>query len=363
MRKSLWHLIIIQFKEFIRDPEGLVWGVAFPIALAWILGMAFMQQGMVSRAVGVVETPAWRQAYGSVWLDRLQAQAASGQNLRDSRNLPVHLQFLRFPGQADALLALKRGRLSLFMSADPQTRALEFYFDPKNSDAQTTYLLLRQFLPAPSGASLPMRWVPLKNPGSRYIDFLIPGLIGLGMMNSCMWGVGWALIERRMKKLLRRMVATPMRKTEFLLSYFFTRVVLVAFEVAALFLFSALTFKVRLQGSWLAFLLLFLCGNMAFIGLAILMGSRTQNSQVGNGLLNAFTIPMFILSGIFFSYDRLPAWLIPLVQALPLTILTDGLRKVFLEGAGVQQVLLPALALTATGTLAFMAGLKIFKWN
>jgi len=184
----------------------------------------------------------------------------------------------------------------------------------------------------------------------------------MDIMSSALWGIGWALIEIRIKKLLRRMAATPMHKSMFLASHFVTRLIVNALEFVALFLFVYFYFGVRIQGSVPALIAIFIAGNMAFAGLSILMSSRTANPRVGNGLINAITFPMTLLSGIFFSYHHFPAWAIPIVRKLPLTMLADSIRSIFNEGAGFAQVAPAAFILAATGALFFYAGMKIYKW-
>jgi ABC-type multidrug transport system permease subunit len=329
----------------------------FPVALAGILGLAFTGQSRVVRAVGLVVTHTDADQPLRVWQTRVETACAQKPR---SDILPARFTFREFASGDKAVLAIKRGQLNLYLDA-PQASGLRFHFDPAYAEAQQEYLLLQQY--ARLGAELPGGTIdPLRGIGSRYIDFLIPGLVALGIMNSCLWGVGWALIERRMKKLLRRMVATPMRRHEFLISFFCTRLVLNGFEAVVLFTFAARLFGVQVQGSWLALIAMYLAGNLAFGGIAVWMGSRTANTQVGNGLLNAITMPMMILSGIFFSYYHFPTWLVSIVQVLPLTLLADGLRRVVIENAGLTQVAVPALVLAGVGLICFMVGLKTFKW-
>jgi ABC-2 type transport system permease protein len=204
--------------------------------------------------------------------------------------------------------------------------------------------------------------MPITTKGNRYIDFLIPGLIAMGIMNSCLWGISWNLIEFRMKKLLRRMVATPMSKKDFLLSNLITRTLIGAFETSTLLLFAFLYFRISLEGSVLALLLIYLAGIMAFSGIAIIISSRTASSQIGNGLINAVTLPMMILSGIFFSYHNFPDWCIPFIKYLPLTLLADSIRSIFIEGAGIKEISTAFVVLTLTGVVSFFAGLKMYKW-
>jgi ABC-type multidrug transport system permease subunit len=177
-----------------------------------------------------------------------------------------------------------------------------------------------------------------------------------------MWGISYSLIEKRTKKLLRRMVATPMKKSGFLISHFISRTALSAGESLLLLLFGWWYFDITVQGSFPALLTVFLAGNMAFIGLAIFVSARTTNTEVGNGLINAIVMPMMIGSGIFFSYHNFPDWLIPIIRQLPLTMLADSIRSIFIEGAGFGQVGWETAILSGMGILFFSLGLKIYKW-
>jgi ABC-type multidrug transport system permease subunit len=198
--------------------------------------------------------------------------------------------------------------------------------------------------------------------GTRYIDFLIPGLIGLGIMNGCMWGVGWNLIETRMKKLLRRMVATPMKKPVFMGALIVTRIILGTFETLLLIGFAYFYFGMEITGSLPALVIIFLAGMLAFSGIAILTACRTAKTEVANGLINAVTLTMMILSGIFFNYHNFPDWAISFIQILPLTILADSIRAVFIEAATLSDIIVPTLILSLTGLITFILGLKFFKW-
>ncbi len=182
-------------------------------------------------------------------------------------------------------------------------------------------------------------------------------------MNSCVWGISWYLIELRMKKLLRRMVATPMKKSSFILSHFITRLCLTLFESCILFLFAWLFFDLEITGSLLALGLLYLSGILAFGGIGLILASRTQSTHVANGLINAVVLPMTIVSGIFFSYQSFPEWMIYIIKLLPLTILTDSVRAVFNQGAGLAEIVLPCSVLSGLGLIFYLLGLKIFKWH
>ncbi len=203
---------------------------------------------------------------------------------------------------------------------------------------------------------------PLTLKGTRYIDFFIPGLIAMGIMMSSVWGLSYGIIERRSKKLLRRMIATPMKKSYFLITFMSVRTLMNFIEAILLFVFAHFAFGITIEGNLAALILIFIAGNIGFAGIAFLISSRTSNTEVGNGLINAVVTPMVVLSGIFFSYHNFPDWTIPFIKVLPLTLLADGIRSIFIEGAGYAQIIVPFFVLIAIGIITFGIGLKSFKW-
>jgi ABC-type multidrug transport system permease subunit len=263
----------------------------------------------------------------------------------------------------DAMIMLKRGNISVVMSED--SGMIRYHFDPVNPDAQLTYLKISKFF---GGEMLTIgnkneSIEPLTVTGTRYIDFLVPGLIAMGVMMSCSWGLSYGIIDKRSKKLLRRMVATPMKRSYFLVALITVRVLMNFIESLLLLLFAWLVFDITIQGSIAALLLIFIAGNVAFAGIAVFISSRTSNTEVGNGLINAVVMPMMVLSGVFFSYHNFPDWSIPFIQKMPLTLLADGMRTIFIEGAGFSQTIVPFLIMVTTGLVFFVAGMRIFKWH
>jgi ABC-2 type transport system permease protein len=262
-----------------------------------------------------------------------------------------------------SLMMLKRGTVNVVLIGNG--KSTEYHFDPLNSDAQLSYLKLNPLIGTAKviEAESNQEIKPLTVTGTRYIDFLVPGLVSMGVMMSCMWGISYGIIEKRSKKLLRRLVATPMKKSHFLIAMIVVRIGMNFIESSVLIVFALLVFKMQIQGDITSLLAIFLAGNIAFAGIAVFFSSHTSNTEVGNGLINAVVMPMMVLSGIFFSYHNFPDWSIPVIQKLPLTMLADGVRSIINEGAGYAQVGLPILILTATGVVFFSAGLRIFKWH
>lgn len=372
---QLWQLTAAHFREIIREPGVLFWGIIFPILMTLGLGVAFTQKADIVRKIGIIKDPPFSlsESGNSKLLDFLEANTKKATPAdKDSETWKLELKdkklgnsvFL-FTGMdwESAMIMLKRGTVNIVLT---ETNGMpEYHFDPMNPDAQLSYMKLSPLIGRGKivAEELNQDIRPLTITGTRYIDFLVPGLIAMGVMMSCMWGISYSIIEKRSKKLLRRLVATPMRKSQFLIALITVRFTMNFIESLAVFIFALFTFDMVIQGNVSALIILFLAGNIAFSGIAVFVSSHTSNTEVGNGLINFVVMPMMVLSGIFFSYHNFPDWSIPVIQKLPLTMLADGIRAVFNEGAGYAETIFPIAVLTTTGVFFFLAGLKIFKWH
>jgi ABC-type multidrug transport system permease subunit len=372
---QLWQLTSALFRELIREPGVLFWGILFPILMSLGLGIAFTKKADVIRKVAVIMPAIDNKSVGNPPLLVSFLEKNCEMNNSDDKDayrwklvlkddkLGNSIFFFYEMDWQKAMMLLKRGTVNVVLRNND--RITEYHFDPLNPDAQLSYMKLNavigvgKIVSSESNPSIK----PLTVTGTRYIDFLVPGLIAMGVMMSCMWGISYGLIEKRSKKLLRRLVATPMKKSHFLIALIAVRITMNFIESSVLFFFALIAFKMVIQGDVTALVLMFLAGNVAFAGLAVFVSSHTSNTEVGNGLINFVVFPMMVLSGIFFSYHNFPDWSIPVIQKLPLTILADGIRSIFNEGAGYHDVAIPILILTATGVFFFSAGLKIFKWH
>jgi len=343
---QLWQLIQASFLDKIREPAVLFWGIGFPILMSIGLGLAFTRKPETMRHVALIDHDT-----GSYSI-----------TLKDDK-LGDNIFRIEKMSWQEATVQLKRGHVNIILTREDS--AWNFHFDPMNPDAQLTYLKL---MPVLRGEDFSLTETsplvkPLTVTGTRYIDFLIPGMIAMGVMFSCLWGLGYGIIEIRSKKLLRRMVATPMKKSNYLVSIITVRIVMNVAEAGLLILFSWLAFGITIQGSLAGLILLFLAGNTAFSGIGVFMACHTSRTEIGNAFINVITMPMMILSGIFFSYHNFPDWVITIIKPLPLTMLADGIRAIFIEGAGLGEVLIPSLIMTFTGVVFFTVGLKVFKWH
>ncbi len=370
---QLWQLISALFREIIREPGVLFWGILFPILMSVGLGLAFTKKADTIRKVAIIsgqsDVSSGNSALAHFVNYKCEKNTEPGKKSWDWRYIIKddklgNSVFLFYDMKwDDAIKLLKRGTINVLLLN--RNDSVEYHFDPINPDAQLTFLKLSSIIDKSDiQQDIPVAEIkPLDVKGTRYIDFLVPGLITMGIMMSCMWGISYGIIEKRSKKLLRRLVATPMKKSQFLVALIMVRITMNFIESSVLFIFALFAFKLTIQGSIPALFVMFLAGNIAFAGIAVFVSSNTSNTEVGNGLINFVVFPMMILSGIFFSYQNFPDWSLPVIRNLPLTILTDGTRSIFNEGAGFHDVAVPILVLVTTGVVFFSVGLKIFKWH
>jgi ABC-2 type transport system permease protein len=363
--KQITQLILVQLKEFIREPEALFWTFVFPIMMAWGLGLAFTQKPDVVRWVAIADMKSDNTKIIN-WLkeNTKPAHFSNGEKgyqieIKDEKLGNTTFKLIPTTWN-NSILALKKSDISLIISE--KEGKINYHFDPANSESQLTYLTLSVLL---EHKVLPQQTAviqPLTKIGTRYIDALIPGLLALGVMNSCFWGIAYSLIDKRSKKILRLMVATPMRKSYFFVAQLFSRFLLSALESFVLVFFSYFLFDIRIEGSWVALLAVFLSGNFLFMGVAVLLASRTANTQVANGLINVISMPTVLVSGIFFSYHNFPEKVLPFIKLSPLTMFADSLRSVFIEGAGLQLVGWSCGVMSLIGLLTLVVGIRIYKW-
>lgn len=344
-----WHalgqLILARFREFYREPEVLFWVYGFPVLLAVGLGIAFSSREPAPPVIDLQETSAVEE------LKALQAGLA-----QQGVQVEVH-------SEEECRQRLRVGKTELFVV--PSVGEYEYVYDPARPES----LVARHRVDAlvqrwKSGAnSWPTKDITIQEPGSRYIDFLLPGLMGLNLMGGGLWGVGFVMVDLRVRKLLKRLIATPMNRGDFLLSIILSRMVFVIPEMVLLLLVGILAFGVPLRGNPLTLLLVIFTGAIAFDGIGLLVGCRTEKTETASGLMNLVMLPMWLLSGTFFSSKRFPDVAQPFIQALPLTQLNDALREVMLEGSSLTGVGGRIAILFIWGIASFVLALRFFRWK
>jgi ABC-2 type transport system permease protein len=337
----LWELTKARLREFFREKGMLFWVFGFPLLMAIGLGLAFRNRPPELPRVGVVapSTPAVQALLKSPRVDA------------------------KLYGEAEARRALATSKLDLVLAGS--TDQPVFRFDPTQERSSVARLVVGDILQESAGRVDPVRIATetVTETGSRYIDFLLPGLIGLNLMGSSMWGVGYNLVVARKRKLLRRYAVTPMRRTDFLLSYFFSRCCFLVAELVVLLVFGALIFGTSVRGSYAALAILSFWGAASFAAVSLLIGARVENTESANGWMNFVQLPMWVLSGSFFSYERFPEWLHGPIRALPLTALCDALRAIYNDGASLVNVLPQTIVLCVWGGVGFLIALKTFRWQ
>jgi ABC-type multidrug transport system permease subunit len=336
-------LTLAKMREMLRTPEAIFWVFVFPLILALVLGIAFRARGPeVVLPVGVLEGVGAQDA----------AQVLDG---ADELTAEVF-------SEADARRALWSGKVTLVVVPG---EAVTYWYDPKRQDSRLARSIVDEALQEDAGRVNPLAVErrEVKEKGSRYIDFLIPGLMGMNIMGTGLWGVGFAVVVARSRKLLKRLVATPMRRQHYLLAQILGRMIFLVPEVGAVLLFARFVFDVPIRGSLVAVVAVTLLGAMTFAGIGLLTASRTRTIEGISGLMNVVMLPMWVLSGIFFSTERFPAVMQPVVQALPLTALNDALRALMIDGATLASQAGEIAITAAWGVAAFLAALRIFRWS
>jgi ABC-2 type transport system permease protein len=336
----LVQLTIVRFLETLREPEALFWIFAFPILLAGGLGIAFR-----NRPAEVLKIATTNQ----VLAQSLQGEKLLAVELLDSNA---------------AEEALRTGKIAL-LAVPNANGSVVYSYDDTNPEGRTARMLADRAVQQAAGRADPIRTSDyfLREPGSRYIDFLIPGLLGMNLMGSAIWGMGFTVVDMRRKKLLKRLVATPMPKQYFLLSYVLSRILMLVAEVGIVLGFGALIFHVPVRGSLLSLAVVCLLGSLTFSALGLLLASRAKTIEAASGLMNAVMLPMWIASGVFFSAQRFPDVVQPIIKALPLTAAIDALRANMLQGASLVQMTPQLAVLGAWLVVCFVLALKLFRWR
>jgi len=333
-------------KELRREPEVIFWVFGFPILLALGLGLAFRNKPADVTPVVVVSSPRAPEIAGML-------HAGNGSPLRAD-----------VLDDAAAQRGFRLGKYDLVIAVN-ESGAYQYRYDPARPESVLARALVDERLQAAAGRKDPVATsvTTASEPGSRYIDFLIPGLLGMNLMNAAMWGIGFALVDMRQRKLLKRFVATPMRRSDFLLALLTSRLVLMLIEVSLMLSFGVFAFHMRILGSLWTILLIGSLGALSFGGLGLLTASRAQKIESASGLMNLIMMPMWIFSGVFFSGERFPAVLQPFIKALPLTALNDALRATILEGAPLTAQGGRILVLLLWGGISFLLALRWFRWT
>jgi ABC-type multidrug transport system permease subunit len=336
-------LILARLREFFREPHVIFWVYGFPLILAVILGFAFSGHEPERPRVDVEAGP----------------RAATIKQTLEAA--PNNFEVEIHPA-AECHTRLIKGKTALYLKPDSQN--VEYVYDAMRSDSVLARYWAEAALVRPTAPpDQRAKDETVSEPGSRYIDWLLPGLLGMNVMGGGLFGIGFLVVDMRVRKLFKRLLATPMRHSDFLLALFTARLIFLAPEMLVLLAFGWLIYGVPVNGSIVTLFLTILIGAMAFSGLGLLLGCRTDKAEVISGLVNLVMLPSYLFSGIFFSSERFPAAFQPFIQALPLTQLNTSLREVMLDGAGIMDIAWRLAILAGWGAVCFALGLRWFRWR
>ncbi|MGH7710036.1 MAG: ABC transporter permease [Gemmatimonadaceae bacterium] len=343
-RHPIVELTTARFKEFLREPEAVFWTFIFPILLAAGLGIAFRSRPAEHVKLAILESPRRQQL--EPWL-------------RADSSLTIEIM-----DDSAAARALRIGDIALLV-APGAGDTVEYRFDPAREDARTARLIVDRILQRNAGTVgvVPVRESHISERGSRYIDFVVPGLLGMNIMGSSVWGIGFAIVDARRKRLLKRFVATPMRRPHYLMSFLLMRLTLMVVEVTVIAAFAVLAFGVPLRGALWQLALVAVVSALAFGGIGLFIAARARTIEGASGLMNVVMLPMWVGSGVFFSASNFPDAVQPFIQALPLTAAVDAFRANMLQGGAWSAVGPELLILGVWFSIPFVAALRMFRWQ
>ena len=341
----LVELTATRVREFLREREAVFWVFIFPVLMTFALGIAFRNTAPEITPVAIEAT-----------MDARANEAA--QLLSASPEISATVM-----SATEAAQALRSGKVSIVVR--PTADSFEYRFDPTRPESRTARLIVDDALQRGKGRTdvAKVGEEKVTESGARYVDFLVPGLIGMNLMGSGLWGLGFTVVIARSRKILKRFAATPMRRSHYLFSFMLSRLVFLVVEVAAIIAFAWLVFDFTVRGSWLSLTLITMLGGFTFSGIGLLVAARPTTIEGVSGLMNLIMLPMWLLSGTFFSSERFPQVLQPFIQALPLTALNNLLRAVMNEGAALPSNWVPIAVLLAWCLISFVVALKIFRWQ
>lgn len=339
-------IALARLREFIRRPEAVFWVYFFPVLMVVVLGIAFRNQPVESFDVDIVRSSV---------AEAIQESLAADPQINSS-----------IVEEFESRQRLRTGKTTLMISSrDGTLENIDYVFDPARPGSLTARNIVDNQLQAAAGRQdvVESRDVEFKEPGGRYVDFLVPGLLGMGLMGGGLWGVGFAIVDMRIRKLLKRFMATPMKRSHFLLGMMTSRLVFMIPQIVILLTFSYWIFGVKIYGNWFAILLIVILGAIEFAAIGLLVASRAQTLETASGLMNLVMLPMWTLSGIFFSYERFPEIVHPLIKWLPLTPVIDALRALMLDDKSIFTQGPELVVMAVWCIVPFVLALMIFRWN
>ncbi len=351
MNRPLTQLILSRIREFYREPAAVFWVYGFPLLLSMGLGIAFRNRPVEMIHVDLVVVSETQR-------EEAETVAERWKKLDDRLNITIS-------DEEAAKNRLRTDKASLMILPDNTPAKWRLVYDNNRPGSVLAKAAIENTILRDNneGASLPGSELTPDESGGRYIDFLMPGLVGTNLMAGGLFGVGFVIVDMRVRKLLKRFLATPMRKTDFMLSIMFSRLIFTLSEIIVLLGAAYFFFGVVIHGNFIALAILLFLGGSCFAGMGLLVASRAKTLESASGLMNAIMLPMYVVSGVFFPSTNFPQVVQPFIQILPLTALINGLRAIVNDGRGFDVLLGPGAILIGWGVVCFFLALRFFRWR
>lgn len=341
----IWQLTIASWKEFFREPIAIFWTYGFPFLLAIGLGLAFMNRP-VEKIPIVVKNDS----------------SGKATTIAEILKMDPRLEVI-VTSEEDARNQLRIAKVAAVVVPVDSEIGYEYMLDLNRPEGVLARAAVdNAMLKKRTGQTVDVPLRELNEPGGRYIDFLVPGLIGTNMLGGGLFGVGFTIVDLRIRKLLKRFLATPMKKRDFFLSLLLSRISFTVIEIGLFLLFAMLAFQITVRGSWVALALMITMGSACFSGMGFLIASRAKTMETAMGLVNLIMLPSYLFCGVFFSSTNFPGWTQPIISRLPLTVLNDGLRSIINDGGGVMDVVIPLIVLAIWTGASYLLGARLFRW-
>ncbi|MEI4550066.1 ABC transporter permease [Pseudoalteromonas spongiae] len=333
MFKRFFAVLVARNLEFFRDRSALGWNLAFPILL--VVGFAFIFKN---------DNPT---LFKIGYVGDLQQHSISQYK---------HLEFIEYQDQSVAIEKLRQHKLDLLVSFD----AKQYWV---NSSSANGYIAEKLLLSETAQATAPFVKEAIEGQEIRYLDWVVPGILAMNMMFSCLYGVGYVIVRYRKNAVLKRLSATPLKPVEFLAAQIVSRLLIVVALTSAIFVACHLIFDFYLIGSMLWLLVLCVLGAFSLISLSLLIACRSESEEFTGGILNLVSWPMMMLSGVWFSLEGSPAFVQAISQVFPLTQMLIGARAVMLEGAGFVEIAPQLFILIGQSVVFLLLGALFFSWK
>lgn len=345
--KRLWAMIVARNREFFRDRAAFGWNFLFPFLL--IAGFAIIFGGEEHKdfKVGIYPCPG-------------TSKPTEGRCIPQAFKNIQYIKFIAIESQMSGLDKLKHHKIDMLV--DVNTEPYDYWVSETSPNG---YIVERML----SGSLTPAKHQPLQRQAAvatrqiRYIDWLFPGILGMNIMFSALYGVGFVVVRYRKNGVLKRLNATPLTAFEYLSAQMISRIFLLLFTLAILWIGCDLVFDFQVEGHYVDLAILFTVGCLSLTAMGLVVASRGTSEEFTNGILNFITWPMMFLSEVWFSIEGAPKWVHAVADLFPLTHLLRGVRKIMNDGAGLLDVA-PELAVLCGMTFLFLAvGAGLFSWN